>query len=192
MQQPRIDVTAILHFSRARLASSRSRGCGHAAPVCQVCANVGDALPCTTRVALAARIPWPVVPRGLGVFRDESPLSAENLTARFHATFPLERVDRITRLSRRDATRRDACACTRCLRYINRRVTLCYFVVSPPSVALSRSTWMSSSCGCSIVRIEHRLSVVLYRRVERQTIRSCSGRKIFGNGIGSSRRLEAA
>lgn len=92
----------------------------------------------------------------------------------------------------RDATRRDACACTRCLRYINRRVTLCYFVVSPPSVALSRSTWMSSSCGCSIVRIEQRLSVVFYRRVERQTIRPCSGRKIFGNGIESSRRLEAA
>lgn len=58
------------------------------------------------RAALAARIPWPVVSRGLGVFRDESPFSAENLTARFHATFPLEQVDRITRLSRRDATRR--------------------------------------------------------------------------------------
>lgn len=92
----------------------------------------------------------------------------------------------------RDETRRDACACTRCLRYINRRVTPCYFVVSPPSVALSRSTCMYSSLGCSIVRIERRLSIVSYRRIGRQTIRRCSERKIFGNGIGSSRRLEAA
>lgn len=89
-------------------------------------------------------------------------------------------------------TRRDACACTRCLRYINRRVTPCYFVVSPPSVALSRSTCMYSSFGCSIVRIERRLSIVFYRRIGRQTIRRCSERKIFGNRIGSSRRLEAA
>lgn len=188
MQQPRIDVTAILHFSRARFASSRSCDCGHAAPVCQVCANVGDALPCTTRCtcsphSVAGRFSRPrSLPRRVAV-----------LCGKSHRSFPCHFPSRTSGSDYTTLeTRRDACACTRCLRYINRRVTPCYFVVSPPSVALSRSTCMYSSLGCSIVRIERRLSIVFYRRIGRQTIRRCSERKIFGNGIGSSRRLEAA